>query len=59
MNRTERNEAKPHKYTESILKTVSYTKNKPKDTIQNGIKKRDMSGFGIPQLDLTQKGTLK
>ena len=40
MNRTERNEAKPHKYTESILKTVSYTKNKPKDTIRNRINKK-------------------
>ena len=40
MNRTERNEVKPHKYTESILKTASYTENKPKDTTQMGMDKK-------------------
>ena len=45
MNRTERNEAKPNKYTESILKIVSYTKNKPKDTIQKRINKKRHKWF--------------
>ena len=45
MNHTERNEAKPHKYTESILKTASYTENKPKDTIQEGINKKGHKWF--------------
>ena len=40
MNHIERNEAKPHKYTESILKTISYTENKLKDAIKNGINKK-------------------
>ena len=40
MGHTERNRATPRKYTESILKTVSYTKNKPKDTAQIGMDKK-------------------
>ena len=45
MNHTKSNEAKPRKHTENILKTISYTENKPKDTIQKGINKKGHKWF--------------
>ena len=59
MNRTERNEAKPLKYTESILKTSSYTENKPKDTIQKGINKKGHKWFSHTTVRFNSNGNFK
>ena len=58
----ERNRATPHKYTENILKIVSYTENKPKDTTQMGMDKkikRKCGWFWHTTVSFSSKRTLK